>query len=58
MAKCKSCNKDIAWIKMKTGKVMPVDVPAITVITENGETIKAYTSHFVTCPNANEHRRA
>ena len=58
MSRCKSCNREIVWIKMKSGKAMPVDVPALTVITEDGDTIKAYTSHFATCPNANQHRKA
>jgi hypothetical protein len=37
--------------------MMPVDVPAITVITTLGKTIKAFTPHWVSCPNAQQFRK-
>ena len=51
MAKCKSCNEEIIWIKMRSGKSMPCNADSIiywknpkgkaTVITPNGETYRA-----------------
>lgn len=80
MAKCRSCGAEIIWIKMTSGKNMPVDAKPITyriaipgatgtqkLITQDGRVVscffdpgsglKGYTSHFATCPNANQHRR-
>lgn len=65
IVKCKSCNSEIVWLKTKTGKNMPVNVPKF----EDGESAhEAVTtalefnpdymiSHFATCPNANKHRK-
>lgn len=48
MAMCRGCGARIDWIKMKTGKMMPVDPEAVMVIegegrevfvTDEGETI-------------------
>ena len=51
MAKCKSCNEEIIWIKMGSGKSMPCNADAVsywknpkgkaTIITPNGETYRA-----------------
>lgn len=83
MSRCKSCNAEILWVKMASGKSMPVDATGIsysevlppyvkgndvlTLVTERGTIVKTvfdpagdkigYTSHFATCPNANQHRR-
>lgn len=80
MTKCKSCGAEIIWIKMASGKNMPVDAKPIsyqiavpgatgarTLVTPNGRVVscffdpgsdlKGYTSHFATCPNANQHRK-
>jgi hypothetical protein len=47
---------------METGGRMPVDAkPQKVVIVEQatgrGRVITAYVSHFVTCPDADQHRR-
>jgi hypothetical protein len=63
--KCGSCNADILWVKMPSGKAMPVDAKAKTMIVVDssdpmrklGTTVQAHESHFATCPNAAEHRR-
>ena len=57
MSRCKSCNKEIIWIKMKSGKAMPCDMDKVIVVTEDGDTVTGYISHFATCPNANQHRK-
>jgi hypothetical protein len=43
VAACKSCGAGIHWIKTAKGKNMPVDPDG--------------TSHFATCPNADQHRK-
>ena len=89
--KCRSCGKEIVWIKMYgSGKKMPVDAEPVdillygsgfvgesqkTFIRSDGVTIhgreigdawdddpdanvvKAYRSHFATCPYADKHRQ-
>ncbi len=40
---CRSCGAGIYWIVTAKGKRMPVDPDG--------------TSHFATCPNADQHRR-
>ena len=72
MSACKSCGAPIRWCKTERGKNIPVDdapSPAgnldigrdgiARVVTESlryGQ--KLYQSHFVTCPEAAQHRRA
>lgn len=41
---CRSCGADIHWIETASGKRMPVNPDG--------------TSHFATCPNADQHRKA
>lgn len=62
MPNCKSCNKEIFYLKTRAGKIMPVD--AETVPKNNSGEIsttifdpKTMTSHFATCPQADKHRR-
>jgi len=56
IGKCKKCNKNIIWIETVKGKWMPCDKDLQTVITKEGETIKGYIPHWVTCANADEFR--
>lgn len=49
VTKCKSCGRDITWIKTTRGRVMPCDYPAVDyqknerskdiIVLENGEVI-------------------
>lgn len=58
MAQCKACHAEIKWIRTaKNQRQMPVDLPAITVITENGQVIKAYTPHWPNCSGAETFRK-
>jgi len=41
--KCRSCRALVTWVKTEKGKWMPVDPDG--------------TSHFATCPNANDWRK-
>ena len=58
MSQCRSCGAPIVWLKTRNGKNMPVDPK------EGGEydekvvfDAKFHTSHFDTCPSADQHRR-
>lgn len=73
-SKCRSCDAPIIWAKTTQDKNIPLDAEPsgagnITLVPggrahvhsrdelfPQGETL--YVSHFVTCPNANEHRKA
>ena len=59
---CKGCGKPIAFVKNEAGKTVPLDVRApvyklkedftgaqVASLVEN-----FYTSHFATCPKAND----
>lgn len=46
---CKGCNKVIKWIKMESGKNMPVDTKLITVVTIDGKVVRGYIPHWSTC---------
>jgi len=62
--KCRSCGKDIVWMKTTRGKNMPVDmsekVRLFLDFTKPRPLIfnsKTMISHFATCPDAEEHRK-
>lgn len=60
--RCRSCRTPIKWIKTPSGKNMPVDLASretrVAIVGDVGVTTTTYICHFVTCPNANRHRRA
>lgn len=54
---CKKCGEPIVFVKMASGKYNPVNVkPRLTIVTDNGKVVTGRTSHFATCPNANDFR--
>jgi hypothetical protein len=68
--KCRSCGKEIFWAKSAaTGKAMPInaqadvsgnitiDLAGCAVVGDRNATGLRYTSHFVTCPQAQGWRR-
>jgi hypothetical protein len=72
ISNCRSCHAAIIWTETEKGKKMPVDAePAlngnIDLWTSGDKVTAAYTamdagtkryiSHFVTCPNADKHRK-
>lgn len=59
---CRSCGASIVWVTMKSGKKAPLDSkPEKRVVlhptTGKGHVVDAYVSHFVTCPDRDQHRR-
>lgn len=61
---CKTCGTPIVWVVMDTGKRMPVDATTIekrVVLDgkrERGAIRETGLSHFATCPQAAQHRKA
>jgi hypothetical protein len=69
-ARCNSCGAEITWVVTRSGRPMPCDAKPVQVQVWTGqlidtvhgqthevETKTAFVSHFVTCPNAAQHRR-
>lgn len=56
VARCRSCDARILWMKTDRGKNMPVDWDEHSVGKERFNP-KTMTSHFATCPNADTHRK-
>ena len=71
LANCRSCHASVIWTETEKGKKMPVDAervpngnielregnPPIAVYAKADGASKRYISHFVTCPQAKQHRK-
>ena len=64
ISSCKSCGAKIVWMKTKKGKNIPVDFTEkvrvfLDFTTPRPLTFnhKTMTSHFATCPQADQHRK-
>ena len=72
LASCRSCGAEILWVKMESGKNMPVDADPVDdgnllvdwnallahVIPKGADySGLRFKSHFSTCPNAKQHRK-
>jgi hypothetical protein len=72
-AKCRSCNADIIWVVSAAGKPMPLDAksekrivmrdkPGLAPVgkppPQAAHIVDTYASHFSSCPNAAQHRKA
>jgi hypothetical protein len=56
---CKGCNEEIHFINsQKTGKPIPCNLGAVTVVTRDGQTVQGFIPHFATCPKAADFRKA
>lgn len=65
---CKSCNAAIIWVKTVNGKTMPLDAEPVggTFLVESSQAgmqptaraVAVRRSHFATCPQADQHRKA
>lgn len=69
---CRTCHTQVYWVETEAGKKMPVDAKSVAdgdfiFINKKAhklrlgeipdEGVKRWTSHFVTCPQRDEHRR-
>lgn len=57
MQKCRGCGAEIIFVQSKNGKHIPCDPKLRTIVTEEGNVVKGYESHFATCPMANSFRK-
>jgi len=68
MSACSSCKARVLWAKTTTGKDIPLNPDpvaggnlelkdGIARVVKPHPAVKLYTSHFVSCPNANSHRK-
>lgn len=56
--RCRSCQASILWVRSAANdRPIPLDPDKVTIITEAGEYVTGYVTHFATCPNAAEHRK-
>lgn len=58
IVRCSSCRARIIWLKTSKGKNMPVDADSVRPEHAEFDTSLGHVSHFSTCPNANQHRKA
>jgi hypothetical protein len=56
VARCRSCQATIMWMKTDRGKKMPVDFTPAAQGHERWNP-KTMVSHFDTCPNADDWRK-
>jgi len=72
-ARCKSCGAAIRWAQTENGRAIPLDADPVaggnieltTVTNRHGAVVEVarisqdgeWQSHFVSCPQADEHRR-
>ncbi len=57
-SRCKTCGAPIVFIESaKTGKPIPCNEISVLVVTETGDVVRGRTSHFSTCPQAEQHRK-
>lgn len=55
-SRCRSCGMRIFWGRLNDGS-HPFDPKVLSIGTDTGELVKGRESHFVSCPNADGHRR-
>jgi hypothetical protein len=59
MIKCKSCGAPIKWVKMKSGRMVPVEVTKTSIVYLSagfGFVEVGNVPHWGNCPNPDNHR--
>jgi hypothetical protein len=54
--KCKSCGKEITFLRTNKGKAIPVDKDTVDAADEYFDRDR-HVTHFRTCPNAKDFRK-
>ena len=57
LPRCRSCGMRIVWGKSENGKTIPLDPKILHIISAQGQRVSGRESHFVSCPNAEGHRK-
>jgi len=55
-SKCRSCGADIIWQQTQKSKNIPCDPKILKIVTDEGEVVSGRSSHFASCPHADEWR--
>lgn len=58
---CRSCGAPIYWVKTHNEKNMPLDrggTNRVVLLPGGARVVKAYKSHWESCPYAKKHRKA
>ncbi len=56
---CRSCKAPVVWIRLEaSGKAIPCDPKVLVIVTDGGQIARGRVSHFATCPQAKDWRRA
>lgn len=54
---CRSCAKEITWVRSAAGRPIPCDPKVLTLVTDADDVVKGRLTHFATCPQAKEWSR-
>ena len=57
MSECKKCHAEIAWVRMPSGKMSPVDIGGKVEKRPDGSMVIVCVSHWSTCPFADQIKR-
>lgn len=57
MAECRSCGKEITWVRTESGKMMPCDIDATVITEKDGSKLVVLNPHWSTCPDADSWRK-
>lgn len=57
ITRCRTCRAMIIWLPTPQGRAMPIDADSVQPEDEEYEHGR-HVSHFSTCPNAAQHRKA
>lgn len=56
MHQCRSCGKEIAWVRTESGKMMPVELD-VEVIDDKGEKLVVAKPHWAYCKDSDQWRK-
>jgi hypothetical protein len=57
MSECKRCHAEIAWLRMPSGKMNPVNIEATVESRPDGKKVVAAVPHWSTCPFADQFKK-
>jgi hypothetical protein len=57
MAECRSCGKEIVWVRTENNKMMPCDIDAEIITEKDGERLVVLKPHWASCKDADQWRK-
>lgn len=58
MEQCVGCHADVVWIRTIAGKMMICNPRVLTVVTDEGQTIRGREPHWGSCPARDRFKKA